>query len=437
MTEKEIVNKRARRRIALALQRVERGEHGKTSEERIAFLSNLIKTFRSYDNLEQNYPALYQKLGATSARLLSEFAAILEEAKAKQEDKSPKIIDMYCQVAVLALQDWMWYLGARGIPAVQKFADYSQEVATYLLSESRKAFARNAWQVSYEKARKAFYLLRDTKEVVAKEAWVQLTLDACQLLMACEHNGKVDKYNRDGNEWHCSESIVPYATEFFSLVLTACVLSGSSAYEKKYVQQYKTLAYTAVPLAWIRVGAEMVEREETATKFFDYLKAQKYRVFGCFGWRELRKGGCLDGVQAEADRLGKWLCEHYQTERVKKLVYLTPLLETVALSYAYRHSRKADADVILADMYEEDYLELTTLYLLWEYDNKKFHYYVRQLRYICLERHIETLYEKSSVPFETEMRALCAHYLALRDKNDASDPKNVRSRQIFRYRADE
>lgn len=88
--------------------------------------------------------------------------------------------------------------------------------------------------------------------------------------------------------------------------------------------------------------------------------------------------------------IGSFLAAHFEDIVWKDLLKRSDLLEAVTLEYVYQRGDRAKARAIIANGYDH-YMELPLMYLLRKYDRKEFERLFRELKPICMTRHLKTI----------------------------------------------
>ena len=147
----------------------------------------------------------------------------------------------------------------------------------------------------------------------------------------------------------------------------------------------------------------------------------------------------LDNYEMDkiSNSLGLLLSRRIKEDKVAKIIYESIFFECIVLEYAY----KSKDDELVNEVFNigyDYYLEIDTLYIVYQYDHDRYLNYFKELKYISLSRLISLCDEngynhnlvKGLFPesFLLETLAYSKENIAKIDRNDKSDYRNKDNR---------
>ncbi len=136
----------------------------------------------------------------------------------------------------------------------------------------------------------------------------------------------------------------------------------------------------------MRLFAFCIEKGGTIlNKYLDFVRGKEHKHWYNI-YQELAKTN-HKRIKKDMQVIGRYLCEHIDELEVKRILYHSIFYESLALEYAYKNHRKDIAEKIVYNGYDH-YLELSTLYILRQYDRVLYHNMINDLKRICLIRAI-------------------------------------------------
>ena len=141
-------------------------------------------------------------------------------------------------------------------------------------------------------------------------------------------------------------------------------------------------------VAWIYIAYEMLctsNKDEERWRFVEYSISKHNRIPG-------KENACLSLLKLDKELyeeklllIGRWLCENFENEKVKRTLIKNNILELAAMQYAYSKLQYSLAEDIILNGYR-NYLELPAMYLIRKYDRKRFEFYLEDVSSECREK---------------------------------------------------
>ncbi len=313
-----------------------------------------------------------------------------------------------------------------------------------LKNSASDAFDEEDYATAYTLSTRAFDILKTLEHALGEQSYAKLMLDIAHIAIAAPHNARLSEKRADYSFLRDvgDRDYVKYAVEIFTIILDLSVRSTWQKPIKQYLAKYKEYSYYAYRIAWIKIAYKYVTSDFKNGLLFAYLDMVKYYTPGSqTDWLTMYEGRYFaDFCPDETEGLAKWFCDNIDTLEAKKMIYFSTLFENIALEYAFKNDLPEVAYSIVEDAYDH-YLEMPTLYLMHKYNREVFDWYVNDIKYLCFERLLDQFYHYRDVSrtsdFAREMIEIANDRLAKRNKDDKSDHRNIKERQIYKYKRDE
>ena len=304
---------------------------------------------------------------------------------------------------------------------------------------------RHNCREAYKKAVFTFRLLLAMKGQIDSKEWLSQMLDACNLLSVCSHNVIAESYKYDTSSLKAKEYLV---TEISAIAKMYYLILS---YEMHFLQDellkaYKDI-YTKLPGNYIcslygllEFAAENIVEPSSEETFWEYINKINYRIpnlrtvyFDTMRDKQMKKL-----FDKHVQIIGKYFYEHFQDERVQKLLYFSLLFEDIALEYAYQVMDYEVANRIIENGYDR-YLELSTLYIIRKHDREEFYKRANELKFVCIIAHrklIRQYYNLNNITgslFISEANELFKTIIKASKTTDPNDPRMHSKRSVYKY----